>query len=185
MPTVDWGISKAVIDDYDRESAYKPYTGKLPENGVYQWKIVKCQSVAGTKKKNPQLRVSLRLEPRDKSEKKFSGYSMMKFMVIADTTPFQYVPFLDAIGVTEADFRKRTMTDEEGNVKKIGPWKNDGKTLILGQLQDSRGEQADKYPKEIGWVGALDELPDDEDEDEDDYDEDEDEDEEEDEEDEY
>jgi len=165
VPTVDWGLSKGVIDDYDRESQYKPYTGKLPDNGVYQWKVTKAVYVSGGKKKNPQLRVSLRLDPRDKSEKKFSGYTMMKFMVIADTTPFQYVPFLDAVGVTEADFKKRTKTDQEGNIRRIGPWVNDGQTLILGQLQDNRGDNADKYPKEIGWVGAIDDAEEDDEED--------------------
>jgi len=181
VPTVDWGLSKGVIDNYDRDSGYKPYTGKLPDNAVYQWQITKVVYVAGVESKNkkhkpsknPQLRVSLVLVPRDKAEKKFKGYRQTKFMVIADTTPFQYVPFLDAIGVTEADFKRRTKTDEEGNVKSIGPWRNDGKTLILGQLQDNRGENADKYPKEVGWVGALDEEPEtDEDEDEDEYEED-------------
>lgn len=174
MPTVDWGLSKGVIDNYDRDSGYKPYTGKLPDNAVYQWQINKVVYVAGTKKKNPQLRLSLTLVPRDKAEKKFKGYHQTKFMIVADTTPFQYVPFLDAVGVSEADFKRRTKTDEEGNVKSIGPWRNDGKTLILGQLQDNRGENAAKYPKEIGWVGALDEEPEDEEDDEEEYEDDED-----------
>lgn len=168
MPTVDWGLSRGVIDDYDRESGYKPYTGKPVPNGVYQWQIIKLVSVAGTNQKNPQLRATLKLTPRDKSEKRYGGYTITKFMVIADTTNFQFVPFLDAIGVTEADFRRRTVPDASGNVKKIGPWKNDGKTFVLAQLQDNRGEQADKYPKEIGWIGALEEEPEDEEEYEDD-----------------
>lgn len=186
MPTVDWGLSKGVIDNYDRESGFKPYTGKLPDNGVYQWQVTKAVYTAGTKKKNPQLRLSLVLVPRDKTEKKYKGYRQTKFMVVADSTPFQYVPFLDAIGVTEIDFKRRTKTDEEGNIKSIGPWRNDGKTLILGQLQDNRGENADKYPKEIGWVGALDdEEPNDEEEDEDEYEDDDEESDDEEEEDEY
>lgn len=167
MPTVNWGLSKGVIDDYDRESGYKPYTGKPVPNGVYQWRVAKLEYSAATKEKNPQLRATLILVPRDNSEKKFKGYRQTKFMVVADTTNFQYVPFLDAIGVTELDFRKRTITDEDGNVKRIGPWKNDGEFLLLGQLQDNRNEQSrDKYPKEIGWVGALEEEPEDEEEDE-------------------
>lgn len=170
MPTVDWGLSKGVIDNFDRESGYKPYTGKPVPNGVYQWKITRLEYISGTKKKNPQLRASLTLVPRDKAEKRYAGYRMMKFMVIADSTPFQYVPFLDAIGVTEADFKRRTKTDTQGIVKSIGSWANDGKTLVLAQLQDNKGENAEKYPKEIGYVGALDEEPD---EDEDEYDEDE------------
>lgn len=186
MPRVDWNLSKGVIDDYDRESGYKPYTGKLPDNGVYHWTIAKLVFVAGAKKKNPQLRALLRLEPRDKSEKKYRGYTNMKFMVVADTTPFQYVPFLDAIGVTEKEFKLKTLTDEEGNIKRIGSWKNDGTTVIQGQLQDNRGENADKYPREIGWVGALDEdEPDDDDDDDDEYEDDDDAEDDEEEEDEY
>jgi len=160
VPTVDWGLSKGVIDDYDRESGYKPYTGKLPDNGVYQWQLTRLVYVSGTKQKNPQLRATFRLVARDKAEKKFSGYTNGKLMVIADSTPFQYVPFLDAIGVTDREFRTRTITDEDGNVKKIGSWKNDGEQIFLGQLQDNRGDNADKYPKEIGWVGPIEEEAD-------------------------
>lgn len=157
MPRVNWGINSSVIDEFDREAQFKPYTGPVPENGVYQWRVKNAVSVAGTKEKYPQLRVTLELEPRYREEKKFAGYTLMKFMSVADQTAFQYVPFFDAIGITGKDFTLRTFTDEQGNVKKIGPWRNNGKTSVLGLLESSKGENADRYPKQIGWVGVLEE----------------------------
>lgn len=157
MPRVNWGVSAKDVDSYDRESAYKPYDGPLPPNGVYQWKVKSLKHVAGTREKNPQLRIGLELIPRTgrKDEKRYAGYFVTEFPPITDKTAFRYVPFLDAIGVTGREFEGSTITDEEGNIKKIGKWRNTGETLILGQLKDNTGDYADKYPKQIGWMGEL------------------------------
>lgn len=168
MPRVNWGVGKEVIDDYDRDKAYKPYTGKTPPNAVYRWKIKTLKYAAGTKTKNPQLRAGLELVPRSDDEKQYRGYFLIKFMSIAQTNDFQWVPFLDAIGVTSAEFTRGTITDEDQNVRKIGNWRMDGSTEILGQLVDGT-DQNDNPRKEIRWVGALDadfedETEDDEDE---------------------
>lgn len=169
MPRVDWGVSAKDVDNYDRESQYKPYDGPLPPSGVYQWTVKSLKHVSGTREKNPQLRIGLELTPRKgrKDEKKYAGFFVMVFAPITDKTAFRYVPFLDAFGVTGREFERATITDEEGNIKKIGKWRNTGDVMILGQLRDNTGEQADKYPKDIGWVGALtDDEPEDEEEDE-------------------
>lgn len=168
MPRVDWGVSAKDVDNYDRESQYKPYDGPLPVNGVYQWQLKSFKHVAGTRERNPQLRVGLELVPRKgrKDERKYAGYFVMVFAPVTEKTQFRYVPFLDAIGVTGREFERATITDEEGNIKKIGKWRNTGEEMILGQLRDNTGEQADKYPKDIGWVGALtDEEPEEDDDD--------------------
>lgn len=173
MPRVDWGVSAKDVDNYDRESQYKPYDGPLPPNGVYQWQLKTFKHVAGTRERNPQLRVGLELIPRKgrKDERRYAGYFVMVFAPVTEKTAFRYVPILDAIGVTGREFERATITDEEGNIKKIGKWRNTGEEMILGQLRDNTGDQADKYPKDIGWVGALtdeepedDELDDDDDE---------------------
>lgn len=174
MPRVDWGVSAKDVDNYDRESQYKPYDGPLPPNGVYQWQLKTFKHVAGTRERNPQLRVGLELIPRKgrKDERRYAGYFVMVFAPVTEKTAFRYVPILDAIGVTGRDFERATITDEEGNIKKIGKWRNTGEEMILGQLRDNTGDQADKYPKDIGWVGALtDEEPEDDDELDDDDDE--------------
>lgn len=164
MPKFDWGLSAGTVDDFDREKQFKPYQGPMPPNGVYKWKVVNAWVAAGTNEKNPQLRILLAISPRDKAESRYEGFTCMKLAVVSDTTNFQYVPFLDAIGASESDFTRRTDTDGEGRVRKIGKWLNNGKTFVAGQLEDNDYEGS-RYPKKIDWVGALDEYePEDEEE---------------------
>lgn len=171
MPKVNWGVGKDVIDDYDRESNYKPYTGKIPQNAVYRWRVKTLKYAAGTKTKNPRLTAGLELVPRSTEEKPYAGYFIMKFMAIAETNGFQWVPFLDALGVSSAEFLRGTLTDDEGNIRKIGNWRMDGKTEILGQLKDGSDQEGNSR-KEIGWCGALDSEEEEEYESDEEYDED-------------
>lgn len=170
MAKVNWGIKKSSINNFDRDAQFKPYMGKLPPNGVYKFRVRNAQAAGPTRDKNPQLRVTFVLVPRDKEEKKYAGFSIMKFMIISDQTNFHYVPFFDAVGITDVDFIERTFTDEQGNIKKIGKWKNDGKSVVLAEIRTNTGEKAEQYPKDVGWIQAFEES--DEDEDEDEYDED-------------
>ncbi len=157
MPKVNWGISAKDIDNFDRDAQYKPYDGPIPPNGVYQFKIKVLKSVAGTREKNPQLRIGLELKPRSgRSEKSYTGYFIMTFPPVTDKTQFRYVPFLDAIGVSGRDFETRTIADQEGNIKSIGQWRNDGEEIILAELKDGV-DQHGAPRKEIGWMGPLNE----------------------------
>jgi hypothetical protein len=174
MPRVDWGVNERQVDDFDREAQYKPYTGAIPPNGVYKFKVKKLQHVSGTRDKNPQLRIGLELVPRNRDEKKFSGYFIMDFAPVTERTQFRYVPFLDALGVTAKEFARNTITDQEGNVTKIGRWRNDGDAEILAALADD-ADQNGAPRKKIGWMGSLDSEPEDDEDDEysDEYDDDE------------
>lgn len=172
MPRAQWGLSAGTVSDFDREASFKPYQGPLPPNAVYKWKVINAWYAAATGEKLPQLRLLLGLEPRGKSENRYKGFTCMAMAPVGDNTAFRYVPFLDAIGATEADFNNRTDTDNEGRIRKIGKWLNNGKTFVAGQLEDNDFEGS-KYPKSIGWVGALEEDAYEEDEDEEEYDEDE------------
>lgn len=178
MPRVQWGVSASDIDGFDRETQFKPYDGPIPPNGVYVWKIKVLKSVAGTREKLPQLRIGLELQPRKgrKDERAFSGYFTMVFRSITEKSVMFYVPFLDAIGVSGRDFESRTIADEEGNIKKIGAWRNDGNQFVKAELKDGV-DQHGQSRKEIGWMGpdtAEDELEEDEEDfDDDEYDEDE------------
>lgn len=164
MPRVRWGIKSSDVDDFDREQQYKPYMGTVPPNAVYQWQVKKVQSVAGSRDKYPQLRVGLELIPRKgRDEGDYKGYYLMCFLPITEKTSFKYTPFLDALGVSGDDFVENTITDQEGNVKKIGRWRNDGKAMILGQLVE-RPDQNNVLRKEVTWMGPLEEsAPDDDD----------------------
>lgn len=169
MPKANWGINSSDVDDFDRDSQYKPYTGPIPPNAVYVWEIKVLKFIARTRGKNPQLRVGLELVPREgMDEDQYEGYFKMAFLPVTDRTAFRYVPFLDAIGVTGREFKDRTITDEEGNIKKIGKWRNTGDELIFAELKDDTDENG-KPKKEIGWMGPYEEDEyDEDDEDEDD-----------------
>lgn len=159
MPRVDWGISTKDAQNFDREKQFAPYRGKQPPNAVYTWRITQLKFSAGTGEKYPQLRIGLELVPQDSSEKPFKGFRILEFRSVASHTPFAYVPFMDAIGVTEHDFVNKTISDSEGNIQRIGTWKNTGDVEILGQLKDGK-DQHNNPRKEIGWIGPLDELDD-------------------------
>lgn len=173
MPRVSWNIDAGDVDDFDRESQYKPYDGPIPPNGIYQWKVKVLKHIAGTREKNPQLRVGLELQPRRnrRDEKSFAGYFLMAFLPVTEKTAFRYVPFLDAIGVSGKEFTRGTVTDEEGNVLKIGRWRNKGDELIKAEIRDEQ-DQNGANRKGIGWMGAL--TDDDPEEDDEDFDDDDD-----------
>lgn len=149
MPKVNWNISEGTIDDFDRESVYKPYDGPIPPAGVYRWKIKKLQFVAATKGKNPQLRAGLELIPRNTEEKRYKGYFIIAFMTVSEQWPGFYVPFLDALGISEREFTNGTVADEEGNISKIGRWRNSGDVHVKAQLKDA-ADQHGNPKKEIG-----------------------------------
>jgi hypothetical protein len=151
MPKMDWGISRSVIDDFDRSKQYAPYTGPEPRNGVYQWKVKVLKTAPATRDKHPQLRIGLELVPRNKEEKRYAGYFLMLFRSITPDgrNDFTWVPFIDALGVTSTDFTNRTITDNDGNVQKIGKWTNRQDALILAQLKDDSDQQGNAR-KEIG-----------------------------------
>lgn len=168
MPKARWGIESSDVDDYDRSNQYMPYDGPIPPDAVYEWQIKVLKRVAGTATKNPQLRVGLELAPReDRDEEQYNGYFRMDFIPINDKTTFRYVPFLDAIGVTGREFTNGTVMDEEGNIKKIGKWRNTGEEYIRAQLKT--GEDQNGAPTK--QIGVYMPLPD-EDEEDADYDDD-------------
>lgn len=163
MPRANWGVTAAQIDDFDREKMYKPYTGPTPPVGqVYMFVVKILKHQARTREKNAALVVGLELEPRNKDDQKFAGFFCMNYLTVADNTQGFYVPFLEAIGVSSTDFEKRTITDEEGNIKKIGPYRHTGDVLVLAQLREN--EYQGKTRIQAGWFGPVEEDPEDEDE---------------------
>lgn len=167
MPRANWGVSSREMDDFDREKQFKPYTGPVPPLAVYCWRIKVLRYFPATKDKHPQLRIGLELYPRNKNEKRYAGYFLMDFAPVAPKSQFRYVPFLDAIGVSTREFETRTIVDTEGNIQKIGKWRNDGDALILAQVKEGQDEKG-QARREIGWYGALEEEPEEEEEYEDD-----------------
>lgn len=156
MPKANWGISSSDVDDFDRDSQFKPFIGDPPPSGVvYLWTIKKLVMVSATDEKTPQLRVGLALRPQNRAQKKYEGYYITNFLPIADNTAFRYAPLLDAFGVSGRDFTSRTIIDEQGNIQKIGQWRNTGDFVIAAQLLDNDPDYVSKNPKKIGWMGEA------------------------------
>lgn len=172
MPRANWGIDASDVDDFDRDSVYKPYTGPIPPDAVYLFLIKKLQFVAPDRKKLPQLRVGLELVPReDADEERYAEYFIMDFLHISDKTKFRYVPFLDAIGVSGREFTTRTVTKEDGNIVKIGSWRNTGEEYVYAQLITGT-DQDGNSKKEIRTYVAYEEEAEESEEEYDEYDED-------------
>lgn len=171
MPKVNWGVSAGDVDAFDRDSQYKPYAGPAVPNGVYRMRVKSAKRIAAAQGKYPQLRLGLELVPRNAAERKFKGFFITAYLPVMNKTQFRYVPFLDAIGVSANDFTQRTVADEEGDIKRIGQWKNDGATLLMVQIKPGEDEKGNPR-QDVGTFLANVESDDDEDldEDEDAYD---------------
>jgi hypothetical protein len=165
MPRFDWGISSDVIDNYDRsKEQFVPYSGPIPPNGVYAFTVKRLKYVSAKVGRSIKatLRIGLELKPRNTAEKEYAGYFVMTFRAVRATNAFSYVHFIDAIGVSGTDFVSRTVGDAEGNIQKIGRWRNDGKQVILAQVVD-KDDQNGQTRKDIGWIGTADTDEDEED----------------------
>lgn len=155
MPTVNWGVSADKLKEFDRSTQFVPYAGPQPQSRVvYQWIVRRLRYVAATGSKLPQLRVGLELLPREGSnrEARYAGYNVMAFLPVADNTMFRYVPFLDAIGVSEHEFVNKTIIDHDGSVTRIGSWRNTGDDVILANLKEGQ-DQAGSPRLEVDWMG--------------------------------
>lgn len=153
MPKANWGVSARRIDSYDRNTLYQPYSGKLPPAGVYRFKMISLRYAAGTEDRNPQLRVRLSLVPRSgRGEKAYAGYTVTAMCPITDNALFRIVPFLDVIGVSGSDFVNSTVYKSNGEVVRIGKWRNPGDLELLAQLKTSDSEE---YPREVGTFLPL------------------------------
>jgi hypothetical protein len=164
VPRANWGIDASDVEAFYRSKQFAPYTGPVPPNGVYEWLIKVLKYVPRTADKNAQLRIGLELSPRDsvKGERKYRSYFVMGFRSITPKNQFAYVPFLDAIGVSANDFTKRTIVDSEGNISQIGKWRQDGGQYILAQLVDKE-DQHGQLRKDIGWMGMIVDVDEDDD----------------------
>lgn len=143
MPKAAWGVDADDIDSFDRSSQFTPYRGTTPPRGVYSFLVKKAVYIAATRDKLASLRLGLELIPRDgTNDAQYDGFYFTAFLPVSKQTAFRYVPFLDAIGVSSTDFTNKTITDAEGNISRIGRWRNDGETIVDVQIlmeEDNKG----------------------------------------------
>lgn len=161
MPRANWGVTASDVDQYDRSTQFKPYTGEVPPNGVYEFLIRTLKYMPATEDKNPQLRLGVALAPRASRprETRYDDFYVTTFIPVTPKSQFRYVPLLDALGVTSKEFVSKTIVDAEGNITSIGNWRQDGEQYICCQLVDSNGGD-ERYPKDIKWIGPVDEVED-------------------------
>ena len=166
---VNWNIRGSDIADFDRSKQYKPYTGPVPTNNVYQFKLKVFKYVSATRDKLEQIRIGLELIPRKgrPEEKRYTGFFIMVFRSLGDRNQFTYVPFFDAIGITGADVDRGVITDEEGNVKKVGRWRNTGDMMLLARLCDEEDAEGNPRKGVDAWAALEDSEPESDDDDED------------------
>jgi hypothetical protein len=166
MPIADWGLSQGTVDSFDREkqAEYSPYTGPKPSAGVYRFRVVKDQMrmQPGDEERYPRWSALLYLVPRTREEKRFEGFRCFFSANVQDDKPQWFVPMLDVLGVSETEFRKKTVLTEEGIIKRIGAWRNDGTQELLAEVRYN-GEYTN-----VNWVGPY-ETSDEEDEEVDEY----------------
>lgn len=156
MPKAQWGITSRDVEEFDRSTVYTPYSGPQPPMpAVYAFRIKQLTYTASDGEKHPSLKIGTELVPRSAEDKKYKGFYCSTFIAITPRTGFRYVPFLDAIGVSGRDFESRTMIDGEGAIRSIGKWRNDGTTVILGQLNNRTDQNGNVYP-ELTWFGEYD-----------------------------
>jgi hypothetical protein len=170
MPTVQWGISRGTLTNYER-SSFKPYDGELPPNRIFRWKIRKMVYKAATAESPAQLQMGLELIPRKgRNDERYAGYYLTVFQRITDSSVYYWGPILDALHVSEAAFQAAKI-DNEGNIRSMGKWRNDGNQFIMGRLADDNYNG--KIGKKIDWWGedTGEAAPDIDDEEDEEYDE--------------
>jgi hypothetical protein len=119
MPKAKWGAITAT-DIESAESNYTTYEGEIPPRGVYRFKLKQVKATESSNN-NPMLKVLLILDGSWKpAHKEFDGCPSWLNVVVMDSTAFQVRAFCDAIGVSAADFLKRTVLDDDDKVIKIG-----------------------------------------------------------------
>lgn len=174
MPKARWDIEADDIDSFDRSSQFTPYRGPQPPRGVYSFLIKKAVFIAATREKLPSLRLGLELIPRDGSDdRQYRGFYFTAFLPVSNKTQFRYVPLLDAIGVSSNDFINKTITDAEGNISRIGRWRNDGETIIDVQIQLEEDNKGNPQWQAKGFYAPDENATYDGSDDDDDYDDDE------------
>lgn len=146
MGKVKWGggLSGGDFDNADRNQ-FSPYDGPpVPTNTLFCWKVKilkRGKSTGG----HDQLIVGLELTPRRSrpDEKPYAGFYTTDYIIVREDTLFRVAPFLDAIGVSGADFAERTDVEREADsrgsrsILKIGRWVNNGKNYVMATLVDS------------------------------------------------
>lgn len=153
MPDINWGLARGTVTNFDRTSQYTPYTGPIPPDGVFMFRVKNIRYAAPTNDKLPQMQPGLELVPRTDEEVEYAGYFLRGYLPVSERTGFRYVPFLDAIGVSESAFL-RAKRDNDGNITRMGKWTPKAETLILVQIRTTENQKGEMFKEMAGWCGV-------------------------------
>lgn len=169
MAKVKWGSGAASaedIDNVDRSKNFTPYEGPTPPAGVYRFwlkRLKKAESKAG----NPKLTLHLELVPRKDipEQKPYKGFFLVDDVPVG--VAFRVAAFCDAIGVTGKEFVQQTVVDEDGNIKKIGKWTNDGKVVLVVAIRNGQDQNGNTRMEVSSYIPLVTEDSEDDDNDDD------------------
>jgi len=163
MPRATWGSGAEPISRDDLENAqgsrFKRYDGPPPPDGIYAFKVNQLRK-GKSRQDNDQLIVGLELVPRKGRTEQvpFKGFYITDYIPVMSSTADRLKPFLDAIGVSAADFMERMDVEKDANrqgsrsVQKIGRWVfESGKTYVLAEV--ITGSYEGKARREIAYGG--------------------------------
>lgn len=146
MPRVRWGDEEELLEageNWDPDEQIQPYDGPTPPTGLYHFDVKVLKKRQG--KNFPQLMIGLELVPRKgrSDDKKYVRYFIMDFAPVSPQTNFRWMPFVQAIGVSPSDLIKKCVTDEDGNVTKIGRWvkREKGNVIAVNIVHDPDDER--------------------------------------------
>jgi hypothetical protein len=128
VPKLKWGSD---LTSTDVEEASDGYKGKVPPPGLYRFKLRMAQSTKSSND-NPMVVLLLILDGSWKKEhKQYEGAPLWDRITVIKTTAGRVKAFCDALNVTYDDFLAKTMSDEEGNITKVGKLKIKDEDLLL------------------------------------------------------
>ena len=116
MPKMKWGENEPDWDDLDDaeyEDGPERYTGPLPpKNTILDGSVKKVwatQSQGG----NRMFKVLWEAEGNSGEKKKYNGLAIWENVVWLPQTKFRWQPWLDALGISLADVRGKTIVAED------------------------------------------------------------------------
>lgn len=120
VPKAIWGDGLSEKDIDNASDSMSVYEGEIPPSGPYRFKV-RTMKKTTSKAGNPMVSMMVLLDdPRKDIMKKFGGCPVFATVTVTPQTDFQVKRFTRALGISSADFLKRTVVDEDENILKFG-----------------------------------------------------------------
>lgn len=164
---IDWrGLQN---EEYEESEDFESYEGPVPPSNTLLRGVIKKAWIADTANEDPMIKVLFEAQGNDGEKKKYNGCPIWDNILFSmPQVKFRWQPFFDAIGITLADLKNKTLVgDSDDNVGtpilKIGAvaFNNDKKPVEIS-VKTKREEYKGETQVRVGrWVAAKPEDPDD------------------------